>query len=253
LDLSGLKSVFALVGCNQLLHKENILKLLKSALLASLIISLFPAQGASAEQTARPVTQYLTPPINPFDANGYCFHSGCPALYLGATVSTLTGNPRFPMYGTVPATIPFIYLGIDNDGYSNWWRADAFLVSSNGTRVALGRGESSDGNEYEDIGIRCQPQYDINPCTPSISWFNAQIPVTTPVGVYALEVRFSLYDGRTDAAYTFGPDFMTVTGQILPRTLDGKVCKVAGRKQNLDGVQYACLKKGKRLVWQRLF
>ena len=205
------------------------------------------------QAVASTVPSYLTPPINPFDANGYCFHSGCPALYLGATVSALTGNPRFPMYGTVPATIPFIYLGIDNDGYSNWWRADAFLVSSNGTRVALGRGESSDGNEYEDIGIRCQPQYNINPCTPSISWFNAQIPVTTPVGVYALEVRFSLYDGRTDAAYTFGPDFMTVTGQILPRTLDGKVCKVAGRKQNLDGVQYACLKKGKRLVWQRLF
>lgn len=204
------------------------------------------------QAVASTVPSYLTPPINPFDVNGFCFHSGCPKLYSNATVSALTGSPRFPMQGIVPTYIPFIYLGIDNDGYSNWWEADAFLVSSNGTRVALGRGEPSDGNDYEDIGIGCEPKYDLNPCYPSISWVNAQIPVTTPVGTYALEVRFSLYDGRTDAVHTFGPNFMTVTGQISPRTLDDKICKVAGKKQVLDGVRYACLKKGKRLAWQRL-
>jgi len=196
--------------------------------------------------------EYSTPPINPFDSRGYCFSSNCPTLYLGATISALTSTPTWPMQGTVPTLIPFIYLGIDNKGYSNWWRADAFLVSPNGVRVPLGKGESDDGNKFKNINVSCQPLYDLNPCRPSISWFQPIIPVTTPVGTYALEIQFFMYDGKPDSVYTFGPNFMTVTGQILPRTLDNKPCKIAGRKQVLDGAHYACLKKGKRLVWQRI-
>lgn len=196
---------------------------------------------------------YSTPPINPFDSQGYCFRSGCASLYLGATISALTGNPQFPMHGTVPATIPFIYVRIDNKGHSNWWEAYAFLVSANGTRIPLGKGESEDGNQYKNIRISCQPLYDLNPCKPSINWFNAQIPVTTPIGVYALEIQFFMYGGKLDVVHTFGPDFMTVTGQIFPKMIDGKKCKVAGRKQTLDNVWYGCVKKGKKLVWRRLF
>lgn len=225
---------------------------MKRSILAIAFATLCSVFALPQQAVAVVAPSYSTPPINPFGANGFCFGSGCPGLYLDATVSGLIGEPRFPMYGTVPSAIPFIYLGIDNEGYSNWWDGYAFLVSANGTRIPLGKGESSDGNDYEDIGVSCQPKYDINPCTPSISWFNAQVPVTTPVGMYALEVQFFLYDGRVDAVHTFGPNFMTVTGQVLPRTLDGKACKVAGKRQTLDDVRYACLKKGKRLAWQRL-
>lgn len=206
---------------------------------------------AVSPASAKP--EYTTPPINPFDSRGYCFHTACPTLHLDATVVALTANPTWPMQGPVPTYIPFIFLGIDNKGYSNWWDAYAFLVSPNGTRIPLGKGVSDDGNDLESINFRCQPLYNLNPCNPSISWFQPIIPVTTPVGMYALEIQFFLYDGRFDATYTFGPNFMVVTGQNLPNTLDGKTCKVAGNRRTVDGIQYACLKKGKRLAWQRMF
>lgn len=196
---------------------------------------------------------YSTPPINPFDPQGYCFRSGCASLYLGATVSSLVTHPQFPLHGTVPTTIPLIFVGIDNKGYSNWWEAYAFLVSANGTRIPLGKGEAEDGNKYKNIRVSCQPLYDLNPCNPSIDWYNVKLPATVPVGMYALEIQFLMYDGKLDVVHTFGPNFISVTGQVTPKTLDGKKCKVAGRKQTLDNVWYGCVKKGKKLVWRRLF
>lgn len=228
---------------------------MKRSILAIAFATLCSVFALPQQAVAVVAPSYSTPPINPFDANGFCFGSGCPKLLLGTTessVSSLTGAPRFPMHGTVPTTIPLIFVGISNKGYSNWWDASAFLVSSNGTRIPLGAGKSDDGNDYEDIGIRCQPLYDLNYCYPSFAWENTQLPATSPVGAYALEIQFFLYDGRLDTVHTFGPNFMTVTGQVLPRTLDGKACKVAGKRQTLDDVRYACLKKGKRLAWQRL-
>lgn len=226
--------------------------MLKKVLLASLVISLLPTTDVKAEQAARAIPEYSTPPINPFDSRGYCFSSNCPTLYLGATISALTSTPTWPMQGTVPTYIPFIYLGIDNKGYSNWWRADAFLVSPNGVRVPLGKGESDDGNKFKNINVSCQPRYDLNPCSPSISWFQPVIPVTTPVGTYALEIQFSMYDGKPDSVYTFGPNFMTVTGQILPDSLNGKRCTNPGGFTNKDGVRYVCVKRKKSTVWKQI-
>lgn len=228
------------------------MKVLKKVLLASLIISLLPAQDVKAEQAARPVPEYLTPPINPFDAQGYCFHSDCPQLHLGAQIIALTTNPTWPMQGTVPSYIPLIFLAIDNAGYSNWWKANATLVSANGTRIPLGAGVPDDGNDWEDIGLRCNPLYDINPCSPFISWSNPTIPVTAPVGTYALEISFYLYDGRYDGTYTFGPNFMAITGQILPDSLQGKRCTNPGAITNKDGARFACVKRKKGTVWRQI-
>ena len=196
--------------------------------------------------------KYVTPPINPFDSNGYCFHVNCPPLYLGAKIEGVVSIPRWPMNGPVPTEIPLIMIFIDNKGYSNWWQANAFLVSENGTRLNLGKGESDDGNKYEKINVKCTPDFDLNPCSPSISWSRIQLPQNTPIGYYALEVQFFLYDGRSDATYTFGPDFMKVTGQVRTETLDNKSCKIAGKKINKEGIRYACIKSGKKLIWQRL-
>lgn len=226
--------------------------LVLSVVVSALITVALPTQDVKAEPAARSNPGYSTPPINPFDARGYCFYSGCPTLYLGAEISALTTTPTWPMQGQVPTYIPFIYIGIDNHGYSNWWQANAFLVSSNGVRVPLGKGESDDGNKLESINIRCEPQYKLNPCSPSISWFQPVIPVTTPVGQYALEVQFYLSDGRLDAVYTFGPNFMFVTNQVLPESLNGKRCTNPGGFTNKDGVRYVCVKRKKGTVWKQI-
>lgn len=228
------------------------MKLLKAIVLASLIAGLAPAAAVNA----KPV--YVQPPINPFDARGYCFGSNCATLYLGATINALQMTPMAPMSGSwptsgpVPAVISMIWLSIDNDGYSNWWTARASLVSSDGVRIDLGVGKSDDGNDLESLNIKCEPKYRLNECSPYIYWGPLQFPANIPVRSYALEVSFSLYDGRPDATYTFGPNFMVVTHQITPQNLDGKQCFSAGSTTTQDGVRYACVKRKKKMVWRRI-
>lgn len=220
--------------------------------LAFLFTSVFNAMPASAKP------EYTTPPIDPFDANKYCFHSGCPIIYPGAKIIALITDPMWPMMGTAPLHIPFIYIALDNnDGYSNWWEAIAFLVSETGVRIPLGQAEADDGNEYKAIKVSCEPYW--NPCSPSFSWFRTIIPATAPTGTYALEVQFIRFDGKLDAVHTFGPNFIAITAKTAPtdisntvKDISNTVCKNAGRKKNVDGNWYACLKKGKRLAWQRL-
>ena len=223
---------------------------MKRLILVTLLI--FGLAGLPNSVSAQQKPRYTTPPINPFDGNGYCFHTNCPTLYLGAKVEGVTAIPGWPMHGPVPTEIPLIMIFIDNKGYSNWWQANAFLVSENGTRLNLGSGESDDGNKYQKINVKCTPDFDLNPCSPSISWSRIQLPQNTPIDSYSLEVQFVLYDGRVDAMYTFGPDFMKVTGQIGAETLDNKPCKIAGKKTGKGKLRYACIKSGKKLIWQRL-
>lgn len=228
------------------------MKLLKAIVLASLIASIAPAALVEAKPA------YVQPPINPFDAQGYCFGSNCATLHLGAKVSALRMTSMSPMSGywptsgAVPVTIPMIWLGINNGGYSNWWTARASLVSADGVRLDLGVGTSDDGNDLESLNIRCEPKYRLNECTPYIHWGPFQLPANTPVRSYALEVSFTLYDGRPDATYTFGPNFMVVTHQITPVSLDGKQCFTAGSTTTQDGVRYACIKRKKKMVWRRI-
>lgn len=214
--------------------------------LAFLLTSVFNTSSASAKP------EYVTPPINPFDANKYCFHSGCPTIYPGAKIIALRTDPMWPMIGTVPVQIPFIYIALDNnDGYSNWWKATAFLVSEAGVRIPLGQAESEDGNQYKAIKVSCEPYW--NPCNPSFDWYQTIIPATAPSGVYALEVHFVRFDGTLDAIHTFGPDFITLINNGVVNNVENTACKIAGRKRVVDNKTYACVKKGKRLVWQRLF
>lgn len=214
--------------------------------LTLLVACIFGASEASAKP------EYITPPINPFDSTGYCFHSGCATIYPGAKIIALRSDPMWPMYGSVPLQIPFLYIAVDNNnGYSNWWKANAFLVSETGVRISLGQGESEDGNQYKAIKVSCEPYW--NPCSPSFDWFRTPIPATAPSGMYALEVQFVRFDGTLDAIHTFGPNFITITGKTVSNDINNTVCKNAGRKKIVDGNWYACLKKGKRLVWQRLF
>lgn len=212
--------------------------------LAFLLASILNIAPASAKP------EYSTPPINPFDSNGYCFHSGCPIIYPRAKIIALRSDPMYPMVGSTPLQIPFIYIAVDNNGYSNWWKANAFLVSETGARISLGQGESEDGNNYKAIKISCDPVW--NPCSPSFDWFKTVIS-SAPSGVYALEVQIIRFDGTLDATHTFGPNFITITGNAAVSDITNTACKIAGRKRIVDGNWYACLRKGKRLVWQKLF
>lgn len=252
---------------------KKIFTLLTLSLLASIAFTAKPAE-------AKTNPSYSTPPIYPFDSMGYCFHKGCPSLYLRARVSSI--NLYVNSSNTIPATIQapvyltYLSVGIDNEGYSNFWEAEGFLVSSNGARIGIGKANARDGNKYESIGVGCEPKYNYNKCYPSLTWSRIEIPTNTETGVYSLEVQFFLYNGSFDRTYTFGPNFLTVNGitpittttttsttlaptpttltepMVVQDLLNGKRCRKLGDKTQLSGMRYACLKIGKKLLWQRL-
>lgn len=239
------------------------MKVISKALSLALVIGVLPNMAVKAQEKPTEKTTMAANYIFPFDANGYCWNN-CPPLPngYGATVSSfyismnvgplITSRVSF----VAPATLLNMRIGIDNDGYSNWWTAEAFLVSdASGQKVGLGKLKAENGNQYSDIGISCKPEYNLNPCYPSMNYGPVSFERDYPVGSYSIEVVFT--DKVTNGgsiSYLFGPAIFTVIGNTPDPVvgIQGSVCKKKGAIKKVAGISFACVAKGKKSIWTRI-
>jgi hypothetical protein len=242
-----------------------------SRLVGSILISatsvtstaLLHSEARASEQTFRNLVTVV--PVFPFSESGLCIQD-CPSLGSRAVVDYLSisivGQAALPSpRATLRAgdTIMSIFLGLDNNGYSNWWEAKATLISdTNGQRVDLGRAMADDGNDFKSIRISCDR--DFNRCSPFMSWQMIRTDSSLPAGLYSLEVGFTPFAGSGLPAVThvFGPGVFMVnpgvprTGNGSTKGIGGRPCPKLGRTRVDKGTKYACVKDSGGRVWKRL-